>query len=120
MKRQIRRNVFETNSSSMHSLVIMKQEEKYTPEEISKGVYLHKDIDTGESCCVWEPWDHEMDFGRAPFRVLGTFADKWLYACASLVNEYNDKTYKELVKLAIKYVPGLKKIKLPMIEDGNS
>lgn len=33
MKRQIRRNVFETNSSSMHSLTVMKRDEHYSPEE---------------------------------------------------------------------------------------
>lgn len=41
MKRQIRRNVFETNSSSMHSLTVMKRDDKYTPEEILEGLYLH-------------------------------------------------------------------------------
>ena len=34
MKRQIRRGCFETNSSSQHSLCIMKKDEHYTPEEI--------------------------------------------------------------------------------------
>ena len=36
MKRQIRRGVFETNSSSQHSLCIMRRDEHYTPEEISE------------------------------------------------------------------------------------
>lgn len=117
MKREIRRNVFETNSSSMHSLTVMKRDDKYTPEEILDGLYLHTDEDTGEEDCVWEPWDDDMKFGRSPFRALGTFTDKWLYACASLVNDYNDDTYKELVALALKYIPGLKRIKLPMTND---
>lgn len=34
-----------------------------------------------------------------------------------MVHEYNDDSYKELVALAIKYVPSLKKIKVPMIHD---
>ena len=113
MKRQIRRSVFETNSSSMHSLTVMKRNDKYTPEEILDEIYLCKDRETGEIDCVWEPWDHDMSFGRSPFRALGTFTDKWLYACASLVHDYNDDTYKELVAIALKYIPGLKKIKLP-------
>lgn len=115
MKRQIRRGVFETNSSSMHSLTVMKRNDKYTPEEILEDIYLHKDRETGEEKCVWEPWDSKMEFGRSPFRVLATFADKWLYACASLVHDYNDETYKELVSLAQKYIPNLKKIILPTI-----
>ena len=34
MKRQIRRGCSETNSSSQHSLCIMKKDEHYTPEEM--------------------------------------------------------------------------------------
>lgn len=117
MKRQIRRNVFETNSSSMHSLTVMKRDDKYTPEEILDGIYLCRDEVSGEESCVWEPWDHDLEFGRSPFRALGTFTDKWLYAWASLVHDYNDDVYKELVALALKYIPGLKKIKLPMDSD---
>ena len=36
--KQIRRGVFETNSSSMHSLTVMKRNDKYTPEEILDGI----------------------------------------------------------------------------------
>ena len=117
MKKQIRRSVFETNSSSMHSLVIMKNNEQYTPEEILDEIYLHKDVETGEENCVWQPWGHDMEFGRSPFRSIGTFTGKWLYACASLVREYNDETYKELEALAFKYIPGLKKVELPTTSD---
>lgn len=116
MKRQVRRCVFETNSSSQHSLCIMKKSEHYTPEEISEEFYLYLDEETGERA-VWDIWDNDLEFGRSPFRALGTFKDKWLYACASLVRHYNDDTYKELLALALKYVPGLKKIKIPMISD---
>ena len=114
---QIRKNVFETNSSSMHSLTVMKKDEKYTSEEILDGLYLYDDRETGEKDCVWEIWDSSLEFGRSPFRALGTFTDKWLYACASLVRDYNDDTYKELVALALKYIPNLKKIKMPMTSD---
>lgn len=117
MKRQIRRCVFETNSSSQHSLCIMKKDEHYTPEEILEEIYLCKDKETGEEKCVWDIWDHDLEFGRSPFRALGTFTDKWLYACASLVHDYNDETYKELVTLALKYIPGLKKVELPTTSD---
>lgn len=97
----------------MHSLTVMKRDDKYTPEEILEEIYLCKDKETGEEKCVWNIWDHELEFGRSPFRALGTFTDKWLYACASLVHDYNDETYKELVALALKYIPGLKKVELP-------
>ena len=117
MKRQVRRNVFETNSSSMHSLTVMKIEGKYTQKEILDDIYLSKDKETGEENCIWDIWDRNLEFGRTPFRALGTFSGKWLYACASLVREYNDDTYKELVRIAKKYIPGLKKIKLPYVVD---
>ena len=39
--KQIRRGVFETNSSSMHSLTVMKRNDKYTPEEILDGIWLY-------------------------------------------------------------------------------
>ena len=113
MKRQIRRAVFESNSSSMHSLCIMKKSEYYSPEEILDSIYLYDDYETQEKDCIWEPRESNIEFGRSPFRAIGTFADKWLYACASMVEEYNDNTYKELERIAFKYIPGLKKIVMP-------
>lgn len=113
MKRQIRRGVFESNSSSMHALCVMKKSEQYTPEEILDSLYLYDDYETQEKDCIWEPRESNMEFGRSPFKAIGTFADKWLYACASMVEEYNDNTYKELERIAFKYIPGLKKIVMP-------
>ena len=43
MKRQIRRNVFETNSSSMHSLVVKKESEHYNEVELRESVWLYDD-----------------------------------------------------------------------------
>lgn len=40
MKRQVRTNVFETNSSSQHSLCIMKKDEHYTSEEILEDFFM--------------------------------------------------------------------------------
>ena len=118
MKRQVRRGVFETNSSSMHSLTVMKRDDKYTSEEILEDMWLHDDKETGEKNCIWDIWnDRSLYFGRTPFRPLSTFKEKWLYACASLVREYNDDIYKELVRIALKYVPNLKEIKLPVVNE---
>lgn len=116
MKRQVRTNVFETNSSSMHSLVITKTDSKYTSEEIMNGICLSDDKSTNEEDCIWKIWDEDkLYFGRSPFKVLSSFRDKWLYALASLVREYNDKVYKELERIAKKNIVGLKKIELPKI-----
>ena len=42
--KQIRRNVFETNSSSSHSLVITTDDEHYTREEINKNFYMSMEL----------------------------------------------------------------------------
>ena len=68
MKRQIRRGVFETNSSSMHSLTVIKKNEKYTPEEIQEDFYLYDDRSSGEKNCIWYIYGDDLDFGRQPFR----------------------------------------------------
>lgn len=114
MKVKIRRGMFETNSSSMHSMVVMKSDEKYSEEEILEEIRLCRDSKTKEENCAWRIYDWDLEFGRSPFRVLCSFENKWRYACASLVGEYNDETYKKLVTIAKKYIPGLKKIELPM------
>lgn len=75
--RQIRKNVFETNSSSTHSLVLFKhREERYTHDEMYKELEYH--IRDG----IYKPWD-ELYFGRYPFRVLTSFQDKLHYAYAN-------------------------------------
>lgn len=96
----------------MHSLVVMKKNERYTPKEILKDIYLYGNSD--EDRCVWNISDYQLEFGRQPFRTLSTFKDKWLYAYASLVGEYNDEICQELKSIAFKYIPGLKKINMPM------
>jgi hypothetical protein len=99
----------------MHSLVVKKNDGTYSSVEILDKIWLYDDEETGEKKCVWDIYrEEELSFGRSPFRALGTFREKWLYTCASLVSEYNDDTYKELEALAFKYVPGLKKINMPM------
>lgn len=105
--KQVRYGCFETNSSSMHSLIIMNRDEYYTKEELTKGIYTTSDG-------AWDIWDEDsLYFGRSPFRTLSTFKDKWMYACASLVKEYKDNTFKELESIAYKYIPNLTAIELP-------
>ena len=74
MKRVIRRGVFETNSSSMHSIVV-------TNNDI-------KNVSTKDYFWVWKSpcnskisfWGSDIEFGRSPFDVLGTAYDKLKYA----------------------------------------
>lgn len=101
----------------MHSLVVMKKAATYSKDEILDGFYLFDDDITGEEDCVWKIRDDDLEFGRSPFRALGNFHDKWLYACASLVKEYKDGMYNQLEQIALNYVQGLKKIILPLITE---
>lgn len=81
MKKIIRRNVFETNSSSSHSIVVTKNDTYVTAEELSldnwdhnsESLHVYKDG-------VWRLWDTDCGFGRSPFRLLTTFEEKFIYA----------------------------------------
>ena len=106
MKYQIRKGCFETNSSSMHSLIITKKNSniRMTQEEIRDEFYLNEDWykehhknDEKEVVKI-DPWDNE--FGRSPFNVLVTFRDKLAYAAAEYCgNNYSIKSYLESEKV---------------------
>ena len=108
MKRQIRSGVFETNSSSMHSLVIKKSSEYYTYEEMCDGLWLRKG--------VWTIYDEDrLTFGRHPFMCLNTFESKVRYAIASLCGWRSGRAekFKEIENLVTEIVPDCWEIKLP-------
>lgn len=102
MKYQIRKGCFETNSSSMHSLIITKENEnvRMTQEEIRDEFYLNEEWykerhknDEKEIVKI-DPWDN--DFGRSPFTVLTSFEDKLAYAVAEYCGDnYRMKSYTE-------------------------
>lgn len=72
----IRRGCFETNSSSMHSLVVVKNPKPYTKEELKLNCYR----DDREYDLFWD--DEDANFGRHPFQVLRTPKDKLRYYVA--------------------------------------
>lgn len=80
---QVRRNIFETNSSSMHSLAISSSSTAYllTKEQELEAIesFLRRDgrLDLK---------DMEMDFGWG-WAVLDNFYDKLAYILADLVSE---------------------------------
>lgn len=88
MKYQIRKGCFETNSSSMHSLIITKENEniRMTQEEIREEFYLDspwsKERNKKYGCEVVDVSDYYNDFGRSPFSVLSSFREKLNYAIA--------------------------------------
>lgn len=92
--KQIRRNIFETNSSSSHSLVITTDNEHYTREEINKNFYMTDGI--------VRLWESSLEFYRSPFDMLVTFKDKLRYAIASS----NGNLVDQCRELCCKYVDG--------------
>ena len=104
MKRTIRYGTFESNSSSMHSLIIMKDKGVYDPSEFNHKVRIYSD---GE----WRMYESELGFGRAPFQLLCTFEDKVRFAIASYCGGYTKtdealKNLKMIEEIVRKYVPG--------------
>ena len=95
---QIRENVFETNSSSSHSLVIKPGCDYYTPEEVFEELkWLCREVKDKPGKYILEPWGHEFDegFNRAPFKVLDDFRNKmwYLYAHAPSRHYAPDKKH---------------------------
>lgn len=105
MKYQIRKGCFETNSSSMHSLIVTKKNSnvRMTQEEIRNEFYLdedwYKDRHKNDEKEIVKIYPFDNCFGRSPFTVLTTFSDKLYYAVAEYCgNNYNIKSYLEADK----------------------
>ena len=96
--KQIRRNIFETNSSSSHSIVLTnndldKSNSEYFPYF---ETYLCNDG-------TYDISNYDLTFGRSPFDILCTFSEKLNYAIAS----FGKERFHELEELACKYLKGL-------------
>lgn len=85
MKKIIRKGVFESNSSSSHSLVVTKNEKVEIFDEIPW--WLHEDgtIRVG---------GYRADFGRSPDRPLTDFYDKLNYLIAAY--QYDENKLNEI------------------------
>ena len=117
MKRVVRNCVFETNSSSQHSIVVTKNNTHIDPEKIlldREGNY-----DPNDCVCIgkdgrWSLYNVSDGFGRSPFRLLTTFEDKFTYAmCEFLGPLYEDdpewqRLYDEFEDIAYEFIPGFK------------
>lgn len=93
--RQIRNSVFETNSSSSHSLVITTANEYYTKEEMMSNIYLRNDG-------TIRIWASDLEFYRSPFDMLTTFYDKARYAIAAS----NGSLVEDIQAIFCKYIDG--------------
>ena len=102
---KIRRSTFETNSSSMHSLVITKNKNVTTLEKLEEDIYIPND----GKLRIYD--SDELYYDRAPFRMLMTPFDKLKYLIAS--NENDKKKVKELINTFKKLYPKVKDISFP-------
>ena len=105
----VRNGVFETNSSSCHSLVIKKTNVYYTEEE------LHDEFRWRMKDGVWKIWDDDdLVFGRYPFQCLATFESKVRYAIAALCcwKEQKDK-FEEIENIVNEVLSECVRIELP-------
>lgn len=105
----IRRSVFETNSSSAHSIAILKnKDEHYSSEEVLPLFEDH----------YLKLTDDDLQFGRAPFRLLIDFKEKMGYVVASLYGG-GDGNWKEvhntLDPICRKYDPNFHSIEFPKV-----
>lgn len=96
----IRRNIFETNSSSMHSIAIRKEHHMFNENGLP-NIYLNS---KGKK----NVYDFDLSFGRYPFRPLLTLFEKALYLIA--IYRYEDEFPEDWAKKNIypiikKYYP---------------
>ena len=120
MKIQIRTGMFETNSSSAHSLLIMKKRQTMTQQEIRDEFYLDEEWHKGRGN-VLKLDSYGNEFGRG-FDVLTSFRDKLNYAMASMLgNCYRLKSYieagdkfEEVFEPLLKKLVGVDEVEMPM------
>ena len=102
MKIQVRNNVFETNSSSMHSIAIVKPENlKGTVADYYGWELTNSWLKPGEEVVVNHPIvmdDDSINFERWPFRILSTMYEKAQYAIASYGTEEKFKEISNICK----------------------
>lgn len=106
----IRRQVFETNSSSQHSIVVLKDDHEFDTfqdfiDQLDENNrYVIKDVD-------------DLHFCRHPFRILATFKNKLncvlAYYIAFAKEGKNDETTKEIEDIIRKYYPNFGGIVFP-------
>lgn len=104
--RQIRSSVFETNSSSSHSISIKKCGGHYTSNEIEDSV--HYCMKNG----VFKPWENDLTFERYPFEPLTTFGDKLRFAIASFGED--EVMRNQIESIMYEVIPNLKDIEYPV------
>jgi hypothetical protein len=95
--KQIRNGCFETNSSSMHSLIIKKKDDYPTMEELEENAGILRqgrdrwaNDNNSDEINLHIYNNNDIYYGRSPFQVINTFKSKLKYYIASLCNSKED------------------------------
>ena len=102
---QIRGGTFETNSSSAHSLVIMKEGIEITAENFD----IEADTWIGHEGRL-KFWQHDLVYDRSPYRVLASVGDKLGYVVAAC---RSDEEIKRVIAGIKSRIPAIKKVEFP-------
>lgn len=113
MRQFIRNKTFETNSSSMHSLVVVKNPKPYKSNELLSEHVYDNEFDLFE----WE----KGYYGRSPYKVLRTPIDKLRYYVAHYLGANKQlELLPEVLKFIEEEASVVKsKIKLTVEEDAH-
>ena len=107
--------VFETNSSSMHSLVIKKSGHKQSLSDALGGKYS---LIKGNKLKINED---DLYFDREPFKIITSAIDKFFYLIADISNNdgymYDDVLFHKLTKSLKTAYPEIEEIVFPIIID---
>jgi len=106
---QIREGVFETNSSSSHSIVIKK--DSHFIDRIDAGWRM------GSNGILNIGWEDEITFERAPFDVLTDWHGRLRYALASF--SYDPDKREEISEICARHIDGFNGFKFPSTHYGN-
>ena len=101
----IRNSVFETNSSSSHSICVKTGKPHTDAEAITEDIKKRLDSDN-----KWNLSKERTEYGRAPFTVLTTFTEKVLYyvanqCCWDTTKEEFDEYMEPVANIIKKYYP---------------
>lgn len=99
MKRVERDGCFESDSSSEHVIVVTKQDDHLTPEEIRKDAFIHG----GKLDLRYT--EISDGYGRGPFQVLSSYEGKLSYAiCVYCGGKVNDPDFNQELEAILEVV----------------
>ena len=110
MKTCIRKGVFETNSSSSHSLVVAKDPRPYTKEELALGLYEGY---PKETFSLFDFCD-DPTYERYPLRILSTPIEKMQYYVAAKLGAEDNMEEKPAILSMISEATGIPKNKIKL------